>query len=573
MKLTIRAGVMLLKIFKRSRITPSNIGLMRARFCTFTTVLKIGTYIYVCFVVLAFTRCAQIGTLSGGAKDTTPPRVIRTIPAEKSTDAKSGVFVFEFDEPVVVKEPAQYLISPQTATKPELLAEGKRLKVTLVASELLPNTTYRMQFGSAIADLHEGNVLNGYTYVFSTGATVDSLEVKGMVTDAVTGAGVTDALVALQNGEGDSLMYKKPLYVTRVNTTGGFSFQSLPEKDFYLFAFTDNNRNGLYDGESERIAFQKGTIRVGTDSVLAMRMFRERAPRTFLKKINQPMRGRVDLILNQEGFAKIDLIETRASEHLRVMNNTNDTVTVFYQGMTDTLRLITQFDLNGQRDTVEVALPALRKQQVLRGIKSNLSSFKEDQPQQIVIEFPLWMDTTTLNPKKIRLLRAKDSSAVAISPRWKDFHTVVMNLPAEPGQRYQLLVDTALAMSKEGMPTEPFTGVFKSEAASDFGVLTITILFAKKKHYLVQLINEAGAVVREEQVYLSLSSSGRKAFVFKSLPPANYRLRVIADENANGKWDTGEALKQLQPEEIFTASKIFNVLADWEAEEEIKSPL
>ncbi len=546
---------------------------MRARFCTFTTVLKIGTYIYVCIVVFTFSRCAQIGTLSGGPRDTSPPKVIRTIPAEKATDAKSGVFVFEFDEPVVVKEPGQFLISPQTTTKPELVVEGKRLKVTLVAAELLPNTTYRMEFGAAIADLHEGNVMNGYTYVFSTGATIDSLKVKGVITDAITGAGVTDALVGLQLPEGDSLMYKKPLYVTRVDNSGSFQFQSLPKKAFYLFAFTDNNRNGRYDGESERIAFQPGTIRIGVDSALALRLFRERATRTFLKKVVQPVRGKMELVVNQEGVVKINLLEKNTSIRLRTTDLNNDTIAVFYTGATDTLRLLTQFEADGSHDTLEVALPVARKQQLVRGIKTSLSVFSENKPQQVVIVFPVWMDTTSFNARKITLIRAKDSSKVQIQPRWVDFHTVALDLPAGTVQRYQLTADTALALSKEGVPSEPIAFVFKTETTADFGNLTVNVLFAKKKHYLVQLINDAGTVVREEKVHLAMSSSERKPFVFKSLSPGNYRLRVIADENANGQWDAGQALKQVQPEEIFTAPKIFNVLADWEAEEEIKSSL
>lgn len=564
---------MLLTIFKRSLINSSNIGLMRTRFCTFTTVLKIPTYIYVLVLSMLFSRCAQIGTLSGGAKDTTPPKVIKALPFELSTDVKSGVFVFEFDEVVVIKDPGQFFISPQTSTKPELEITGKRLKVTLVATELLPNTTYRMNFGSAIADLHEGNGMTGYTYVFSTGTTIDSLELTGQLSDAVTNGNVVDALVGLQLPGGDSLMYKKPLYVTRVDSKGSYQFQNLPRTSFYMYAFTDNNRNGLYDGESERIAFSSKQVEVGKDSSVSMRLFRELAPRTFLKKTIQPVRGQLQLVLNQEGDAVIQPLDANIGKRWRCEETSNDTVTVYYYGKGDTLRWLTRFEKSGEVDTLEVALPPVRKGALIRGIKTQLTPFSEKVPQAVTIMFPVWMDTASLNLSKLHLMRAKDSTQVKVRCRWKDVRTLTIQLPIEAPQRYQLKTDTAFVLSMDSVVTEPLNTSFKVEEAADFGTLTINLVLAKKKHYIVQLINDADGVIREEKVQVALSASARQPFVFKSLPPGNYRLRVIADDNKNGKWDTGQALKQVQPEEIFTSTKIFNVLADWEAEEEIKCPL
>ena len=49
---------------------------------------------------------------------------------------------------------------------------------------LKENTTYALNFGSAVRDNNEGNPLNSLRYVFSTGPEIDSLVVSGYTADS-----------------------------------------------------------------------------------------------------------------------------------------------------------------------------------------------------------------------------------------------------------------------------------------------------------------------------------------------------------------------------------------------------
>jgi hypothetical protein len=71
-------------------------------------------------------------------------------------------------------------VSPPVAIKPDIRANGRKLTVHF-KSELLPNTTYTINFGDDIKDLNQGNVMSNFSYVFSTGAVLDSQKIEGNV--------------------------------------------------------------------------------------------------------------------------------------------------------------------------------------------------------------------------------------------------------------------------------------------------------------------------------------------------------------------------------------------------------
>src|SRR5688572_5698463 len=162
-------------------------------------------------IIAVFNRCAQVGTLTGGKRDATPPKLLLAVPELKTTNFNSDLIVLKFDEFIQVRDLAnQLVISPKLTTKPEIEVDDKKLSIKLNKSELQPNTTYRFYFGKAICDMHEGNPLVNFTYLFSTGASIDSLTIKGEVSSAFLAQKEKDVVVGLYFNKNlsDSFPYK-----------------------------------------------------------------------------------------------------------------------------------------------------------------------------------------------------------------------------------------------------------------------------------------------------------------------------------------------------------------------------
>ena len=112
---------------------------------------------------------------------------------------------------------------------------------------LEPNTTYTLNFGNAIKDVNEGNILKNFTYIFSTGTYIDSLELRGKVLLAETGETDTTLTVMLHTNKDDSAVVKeKPRYIAKVGRQGNFDFQNLPPETFYLYALKDEGGTHRY---------------------------------------------------------------------------------------------------------------------------------------------------------------------------------------------------------------------------------------------------------------------------------------------------------------------------------------
>src|SRR6218665_1406047 len=136
---------------------------------------------------LFYVRCAQQVPLSGGKRDIVPPKPVSAMPANNSRNFNSELIVLQFNEYVKLNDLTnQLVISPKLKTTPDIEADRKSIRIKLKKEELSPNTTYRFSFGRAVADMNEGNVLPDFEYVFSTGDVIDSLRIKGRVSDAFT---------------------------------------------------------------------------------------------------------------------------------------------------------------------------------------------------------------------------------------------------------------------------------------------------------------------------------------------------------------------------------------------------
>lgn len=221
-------------------------------------------------VVAMLAACASMGTPDGGPFDEDPPVFVSGIPAPNATGVTDGKVVLEFDENIKLENAFEkVVISPPQFEQPQIKYSGKRITVQLYDS-LIPNTTYSIDFNDAVVDNNEGNPLENFAYVFSTGASVDTLAVSGTVLNAEDLEPIKGIMVGLHSLMSDTAFTKLPFErVARTDSRGRFSIKGLAPGKYRLYALADANGNYLYDQKSETLAFME--TEVSPSAIRAMR--------------------------------------------------------------------------------------------------------------------------------------------------------------------------------------------------------------------------------------------------------------------------------------------------------------
>ncbi|RTL57271.1 MAG: DUF2141 domain-containing protein [Sphingobacteriales bacterium] len=223
--------------------------------------------------ILLQSSCAHIIPPTGGDKDTLPPVPVKSSPKDSVLHYNGNKITIEFNEFIELDKPFENVIlSPNPTKQPVVESRLKTLTVRLKDS-LLPNTTYSIDFGNAIKDINEGNILKDYKFVFSTGSTIDTKELSGKVILAENGKIDSTLIVTLYKNTDDSAVAKKkPFYYTRLKGDGSFRFSNLPAGKFALYALKDANGNKQYDSPTEMFAFA-GNIIETTDSTAPVTLY------------------------------------------------------------------------------------------------------------------------------------------------------------------------------------------------------------------------------------------------------------------------------------------------------------
>lgn len=530
-------------------------------------------------LLLVFSKCAQIVPLNGGKRDIKPPVLIEALPANKTVNFNAGEIILKFDEYVKLADLTNQLnISPKLKTAPEITAEGKKILIRIKRDELQPGTTYGFNFGNAITDMTEGNAIKGFNYVFSTGAFIDSLIIKGNLSDAFTNSSAASVLVALyENDEkNDSLPFlQTPQYYTRSGDDGSYKFMQLPVKAFKLFAFTDKNKNFLYDGDAETVAFYGPPISLQSDTTLNLKLFQEEVSKSYLKKTVLPYYGIARLLYSKKSKITVKAINPRTQKNICETNKQpeRDTVDIYYYGLTDTLQLAVENKTAGKTDTLKLSLPRnLGVKRNIKGFTTNLNGGKLPLNETLQLQFPVWMDTSYKPKASMRLISKKDSlisTNTDIKGRWTSITTYQVMHKFEAGQTYKLKTDSNAFRPLGGGKCDSSVIEFMLQPKTDFGKVTLKLKLNKKQSYIVQLLNNQQKVTHSRNISFSLSSSNAVTIDFTDVLPGNYTLKVIYDNNENKTWDTGRLIQKILPEQVFIAPKVIKVISDWDVEEEI----
>lgn len=552
------------------------------------------------FGLLVLVSCARQGVPSGGPKDTQPPQVDTVASTPNfSTRFDQKRIELKFDEWVVLSDVlTQVVVSPPLAKRPEVVLKGKTVVLTFDKAEVLyPNTTYTVNFGNSVKDLHEGNAAKDLRFVFSTGDFIDSLTFKGILTDAFTGEPVENISVLLYENFADSAVRKeRPYYFSRTDKSGLYTFQNLRAGRYRVVALEDSDQNLRWDGELERIGFRDSAL-VVNDSLggtVNFKLFKNH-PKFLLVGLNATRFGLVRVGFNTpvDAFE----IQTLAPAGLKTLvEKTPDSLLVWYDLPQDTAwsLLFTSPELRA-RNEESAALGLIRSEFDTIPVKKLsrtdfLTSHRLDfgdvaapaptrgRAQQAPAKAPsvktivqtaskpvhLGFNLPISNFDTARWIISVDSNRLvdfqvrpdSLSPRrlhcsadWKE------------GKTYKFtFLPGALTDFWGAANPDTLLRIFNVVTGKQLGTLSMTLENLRPgTPYLLQLLN--GTNLEEERRFVAENEN--KTLIFKDLQVAGYSARLVEDLNGNGRWDTGRFNEKRQPEQVF--NKKFDPLrANWE---------
>ena len=497
-------------------------------------------YIYILSIFLI--GCASVQTLDGGEKDVTPPIVINVNPDSASLNVSSKEFIFQFDEYVKTTKVSDLLIiSPSQILTPDLKIKGKKLFLN-IKDELIPNTTYSFQFNGSIIDVNESNPLTEYSYVFSTGDYLDSLSLSGLVKHSATNQICEDCNVHLYKSNNDSvILTDKPLYTTKTNEQGIYTFYNLPDDTFNLIAIKDDNRNLVLDKEEEvSLYIIKDTKSTTRDTLY---IFPLPNKEKLKPKIITPLTpGIIKLILNKT----VDTVNTKLfisdTPIEYSLSQTLDSLQAFYKPNSDTTLLTIINDLD--TTILDYILPLNKLK-----YKPKLSTSITEKSITITSNTPI----KSIDTSRIKLML--DSNQI-IFKNYSLTQTKV-NIPIDKNE-----IPNQLILAEEAI-----TDVFDKKNATDTILLNIKDItnslvidyqISKTSDYLIYVVKN------NKNIKLNKLNTSSK-IVYNNLRVGEYFIKIIEDINHNGIWDTGDLFLNKKPEPI-QFSKPFEIRDNWDKE-------
>ena len=527
--------------------------------------------VFLFFIYLFFYACANIGSPSGGPKDETPP-VMDTLRSTENyqTNFKKQQIVLVFDEFVDLKDVFnQVVVSPPLAKRPLVTKKKRTIRFDFDKDEVLrPEATYTINFGAAVVDFHEGNVVPDLRFVFSTGDFIDSLEVSGKIVDALTGEPSKDVLLMLYDNLSDTVVRtERPFYFAKSGENGQFTISNVKSDTFKIFALFDSNLNYRYDQESEMIGFPDDNIILTGDSNVVLStiaLFRELPPLKITSKKLQP--GLIKLTFNQQPH-DISFNFDAAIEKVNYEYD-GDTINVWYDWKED---IEWQLFLNKDTsffDTIAVKVEnkaASLKDQQLKPVvdkKNQVTKFNPTQSILIKMNHPI----VAIDTSKVYFLM--DSSLNPLNPEVHfDQRELTLKYLWQEDSLYRLQILPSALTDLYGLSNlDTIMQDYKTTARKEFGNITLTLKgLDSLKQYVLQLFFKNNSKLVKEIRIKELEEFKHN---FNTLSPGTYYVKIITDLNGNGRWDTGNYTKYLQPEPIFTVT-LKELRANWDVEEDI----
>lgn len=542
--------------------------------------------IKVILVFLTFTSCATQQAPQGGDVDKTPPKIDSSSYSTPngSVNFKYNNIILTFNENIKLNDAFnQVLISPFMATKPDVKVKNKSVVLTF-KEPLRPNMTYTINYGKSIQDITASNTAADLQYKISTGPKLDSAIVRGRTIEAVTGEPMKDLVVMLYDNPADSSFQKQtPLYIAKSDETGNFTLPNLKAGAYRLYALSDINSNFKYDLPNEKIAFIDSliTINDSLSKVFTLKVFEKSQA---LRAISSESRqfGSVNITFNQtlETLPKFKVLDAAPEDFIKLVEFEKDQVTLWYNTDLDSIRL-----LAANKDTLKLTLRKqatyLANNPVLGFKAANKTATKRAKGKEKAEKLGLPQTILTREQSTLSFshpLVACDSTLVqiyedTIKKVFKTPHTQLDSMGRlqvkfawKAKTKYRIvLLPKALKDIFEVSNADTLTQIVSVIAPDDLGNGQVKLVGADKtKNYIVQWLDNDKKILKTDfpasDTTITLNYSAQK--------PNTYYARIIADNNKNGVWDTGDFEDKRQPEPVFLSDPI-KIISKFDTEMEV----
>lgn len=540
-----------------------------------TKIASNGKWVVLLFffaLILLTWQCASIQQPKGGPKDSIPPTILEETPANLTRNFQAEKIVIEFDEFIKLSNPFKEIsVSPDLDQPINPRVKRKNIEITLPDS-LEENTTYTINFGKAIGDFNESNPLLNYSYVFSTGDVIDSLSISGKVINALTKQAEKEVTVLLIPTRQDSIFGKRKANIfTLTDTAGNFRLRNLREDNYRIYALREENNDRVYNAPDEFIGFLNDSIVLDKDTAGIVLEVSKGIPREFrlLDRKIEPS-GKISFVFNKplEDAALTIIHPSQLDADKQVEYTANrDSAILWVNDLTFDSLKVSISNRNEIIDTVTMRRGRNDKYDRDFIITDNLSRNRVNRIQHI--ELTAGSPVQSIDRSKIILL--VDSVPVTNFQLVKDTtvqRRYIMRYGWRPKHDYVLTLEEGAFTGFFSDKNKSVTKTFTMDETENFGDILLKVTVPDSAHqYLVQLINE-----KMDVIYRSVPIKNSTDIPFRQFPGGKYTIRVVYDENNNGKWDPGDVYENKQPERVWYLGKTFIIRANWEQEEPLTIP-
>jgi len=525
--------------------------------------------IYIVLSIVVISGCAKRGSPSGGPVDSIPPVLINASPKINSIKFDSKEIRLTFDEFVKLDNVDEQLIISPPINKSSYEVKplnGVTKKVFLeFIDSLETETTYSINFGNSIKDNNEGNPLTFFSYTFSTGETIDSLYVRGNISDAFdkeTDDYISIHLYRIDSIFNDSIIYNnRPTYISNSLDSTSYQFKNIKEGKYLILALKDIDNNYFFDPFYDKIGFIDSLITLPRDSIINFKLFKEETSLIWDKphfinseKIGFGYYGKLDLKnIEIESSIPDSVNYTYTKENEKdtlifwLSKNSFDSLN-FNLIEKDTTKLVTvKFDR--AKDTLIDSLSISPK-------TANIIHLKET--------FKLSSNIPLKNIEdSLITIRDIDSLIVPFTTSINDnLDQIDIEFEVSPSDNYRVFILPEAIKDVRGVSNDSLQYNVVSQSLEDYGNVYLDVIRNSSSKFILQMIDSNGEVIR---VFKNVNQDA--TYNFDYVRPGKYIFRLIEDANNNDKWDTGNYLKKIKPERVYYFSNELEVRANWDLNE------
>ena len=526
--------------------------------------------IYIVLSIVVISGCAKRGSPSGGPVDSIPPVLINASPKINSINFDSKEIRLTFDEFVKLDNVDEQLIISPPINKSSYEVKplnGVTKKVFLeFIDSLETETTYSINFGNSIKDNNEGNPLTFFSYTFSTGETIDSLYVRGNISDAFdkeTDDYISIHLYRIDSIFNDSIIFNnRPTYISNSLDSTSYQFKNIKEGKYLILALKDIDNNYFFDPFYDKIGFIDSLITLPRDSIINFKLFKEETSLIWDKphfinseKIGFGYYGKLDL-----KNIKIESSLPDSVNYTYTKENEKDTL-IFWlsRNSFDSLN----FNLIEKDTTKLVTVKFDRAKDTL--IDSLSISPKTTSIIHLKETFKLSSNIPLKNIEdSLITIRDIDSLIVPFTTSINDnLDQIDIKFEVSPSDNYRLFILPEAIKDIRGVSNnDTLQYNVVSQSLEDYGNVYLDVIRNSNSKFILQMIDSNGDVIR---VFENVNQDA--TYNFDYVRPGKYIFRLIEDTNNNDKWDTGNYLKKIKPERVYYFSNELEVRANWDLNE------